>query len=151
MFNPFWGCGNNRFEPLRSWDYQERCAHKHTTLYNLRLYIHTHRILYSILQASLTTSVTQLINPGHQFPFHLFHMVFHRFSQVLDSQSLLQELFPGSGWPSIFRRVLGLRLCLEEEGSNWSRRHSKVATWAGRIAGGSGTELLGFNGYHRIS
>lgn len=56
---------------------------------------------------------------------------------VLDSQSLLQELFPGSGWPSIFRRVLGLRLCLEEEGSNWSRRplrrsqlhHAAVMTW----------------------
>ncbi|CAL1143192.1 unnamed protein product [Cladocopium goreaui] len=49
---------------------------------------------------------------------------------VLDSQSLLQELFPGSGWPSIFRRVLGLRLCLEEEGSNWSRRQSCNVGWA---------------------
>lgn len=57
---------------------------------------------------------------------------------VLDSQSLLQELFPGSRtMPSIFRRVLGLRLCLEEEGSNWSRRplrrsqlhHAAVMTW----------------------
>eukprot|EP00438_Fugacium_kawagutii_P005767 Skav226983 [mRNA] locus=scaffold1937:59006:63755:+ [translate_table: standard] len=48
---------------------------------------------------------------------------------VLNSESLFQELLPDTPWPSIFRRVLGLRLCLEEEGSNWSRRRLPVGPW----------------------
>ena len=57
--------------------------------------------------------------------------------EVLNSQSLFSELVghtiwqptlaPTSSsstslWPSLVRRFLGLHLCLEEEGSNWSRR-----------------------------
>eukprot|EP00434_Breviolum_minutum_P026774 symbB.v1.2.023665.t1/scaffold2180.1/size86746/1 len=71
---------------------------------------------------------------------------------VLNSQSLFSELVghtiwqptlaPTSSsstslWPSLVRRFLGLHLCLEEEGSNWSRRplrcsqlhHAASSTW----------------------
>ncbi|CAK8999367.1 Uncharacterized protein SCF082_LOCUS6020, partial [Durusdinium trenchii] len=56
---------------------------------------------------------------------------------VLNSQSLFEELELGTAWPVIMRRFTGLRLCLEEEGSNWARRplrasqlhHAAVMTW----------------------
>lgn len=108
-----------------------------TCVYNIYIYIISKiriRFLFRIFQPFLVEILGFFRTPGGESYLLPCRSAI---PEVLNSQSLFSELVghtiwqptlaPTSSsstslWPSLVRRFLGLHLCLEEEGSNWSRR-----------------------------